>query len=151
VRHSNVHLISTQKPFVRQGSDFKLQEWLPKHTPEHTGKRVRKVIDGLKEKGVVIYGATGYCYGGMSPTTFCSTIAKRRDADVTTHFCTARLVFDLAFDNVIHAAVISHPSLLKPEDLDVRHPIRTVDVLACVPAEPLSHRRPTSRKARLLS
>ena len=37
-------------------------------------------------------------------------------------FCTARLVFDLAFDNVIHAAVISHPSLLKPEDLDVRYP-----------------------------
>jgi len=75
------------------GSGFNLQEWFPKHPPVDTGKRVRKVIDGLKEKGVVIYGATGYCYG-------------------------ARLVFDLAFDNVIHAAVISHPSLLKPEDLD---------------------------------
>jgi hypothetical protein len=83
---------------------------------------VRKVIDGLKEKGVVIYGATGFCYGGMLPNdTFCS-IAKRRDADVTHPLCTARLVFDLAFDNVIHVAVVSHPSLLKPEDLDVRHP-----------------------------
>jgi dienelactone hydrolase len=30
-------------------------------------------------------------------------------------------VFDLAFDNVIHVAVVAHPSLLKPEDLDVRH------------------------------
>lgn len=36
-------------------------------------------------------------------------------------FQQARLVFDLAFDNVIHAAVVAHPSLLKPEDLDVRH------------------------------
>jgi hypothetical protein len=42
--------------------------------------------------------------------------AARRDAE----FHLARLVFDLAFDNVIHAAVVSHPSLLKPEDLDVR-------------------------------
>jgi len=66
---------------------------LTRHTPEHTGKRVRKVIDGLKEKGVVIYGATGYCYGG-------------------------RLVVDLAYDNVIHVAVVAHPSLLKSEDLD---------------------------------
>ena len=32
----------------------------------------------------------------------------------------ARLVFDLAFDNLIHTAVVAHPSLLKPEDLDVR-------------------------------
>jgi hypothetical protein len=30
-------------------------------------------------------------------------------------------VFDLAFENLIHAAVVAHPSLLKPEDLDVRH------------------------------
>jgi len=75
------------------GSSFDLKKWIPNHTPEHTGKRVRKVIDGLKEQGVTIYGATGYCYG-------------------------ARLVFDLAFDNVIQAAVVAHPSLLKPEDLD---------------------------------
>ena len=30
-------------------------------------------------------------------------------------------MFDLAFDNVIHVAVVAHPSLLKHEDLDVRH------------------------------
>ena len=42
-------------------------------------------------------------------------------------FQLARLVFDLAFDNVIQVAVVAHPSLLKPEDLDVRHPF--VDIL----------------------
>jgi hypothetical protein len=33
----------------------------------------------------------------------------------------APIVFDLAFDNTIRAAVVAHPSLLKPEDFDVRH------------------------------
>ena len=36
-------------------------------------------------------------------------------------FRLGRIVFDLAFDNVIQAAVVAHPSLLNPEDLDVRH------------------------------
>jgi hypothetical protein len=36
-------------------------------------------------------------------------------------FKLGRLVFDLAFENIIHAVVVAHPSLLKPEDLDVRH------------------------------
>ena len=32
----------------------------------------------------------------------------------------ARYVFDLAFENVNHVAVVSHPSLLKiPDDLEV--------------------------------
>ena len=51
------------------------------------------------------------------------TVVWQRDAMlISLPFCTARLVFDLAFDNVIHVAVVSHPSLLKPEDLDVRYP-----------------------------
>lgn len=37
-------------------------------------------------------------------------------------FPLARLVFDLAFENIIRVSVITHPSLLKPEDLDVRLP-----------------------------
>lgn len=41
-------------------------KWLPNHTFEHTGKRVRNVIDGLKERGIIVYGATGYCYGGTT-------------------------------------------------------------------------------------
>jgi hypothetical protein len=37
--------------------------------------------------------------------------------------CTAgRYTFDLAFDNIIQCAVVSHPSLLNlPEDLEVTH------------------------------
>lgn|SRR6266850_3345929 len=35
---------------VFQGSDFDLKKRLPKHATEHTGKRVRKVTDGLKER-----------------------------------------------------------------------------------------------------
>jgi hypothetical protein len=100
---------------VFQGSSFNLQSWIPNHTPQHTGKRVRRLIDGLKEQGITIYGATGYCYGGTS-------FVRRRAVTLRLSlFVTARLVFDLAFDNVIQAAVVSHPSLLKPDDLDVRH------------------------------
>jgi dienelactone hydrolase len=73
---------------------FDLPTWLGKHSADHTGKRARKVIEGLKGQGITVYGGTGYCYG-------------------------ARLVFDLAFDNIIQVAVVAHPSLLKqPEDLD---------------------------------
>jgi hypothetical protein len=36
-------------------------------------------------------------------------------------FSPGRLVFNLAFDNLIQVAAVSHPSLLKREDLDVRH------------------------------
>jgi len=75
------------------GSDFDLNKWLPNHTAKHTGNRVRTVIEELKSKGITVFGATGYCYG-------------------------ARLVFDLAFENIIRVSVITHPSLLTTEDLD---------------------------------
>jgi len=75
------------------GSDFDLMKWLPGHTPEHTGKRVRIVIEALKAKGITVFGATGYCYG-------------------------ARLVYDLAVENIISVSVITHPSLLTAEHLD---------------------------------
>ncbi|KAH9174743.1 alpha/beta-hydrolase [Lactarius sanguifluus] len=75
------------------GSNFDLNKWFPNHTAGHTGKRVRTVIEELKSKGITVFGATGYCYG-------------------------ARLVFDLAFENIFRVSVVSHPSLLKPEDLD---------------------------------
>ncbi|KAI9454367.1 alpha/beta-hydrolase [Russula earlei] len=38
---------------LNPGSTFDLYAWIPKHTPEHTGKRVRKLIEGLKEQGAV--------------------------------------------------------------------------------------------------
>ncbi|KAI9454364.1 chlorocatechol-degradation protein [Russula earlei] len=78
---------------LNPGSNFDLYKWLANHKPEHTVKRVRRVVEGLKEQGIAVYGATGYCYG-------------------------ARLVFDLAFDNVIQTAVVAHPSLVQSDELD---------------------------------
>ncbi|KAI0252938.1 Alpha/Beta hydrolase protein [Lactifluus subvellereus] len=75
------------------GVNFDLSKWLEEHSAQLAGARARKVIEGLRAQGITIYGATGYCYG-------------------------ARIVVDLAFDNVIHASVISHPSLLEHKDLD---------------------------------
>ena len=62
--------------------------------------------------------ATAVCYRHL----LCIAILLCDATLMSPPLCTARLVFDLAFDNVIHVAVISHPSLLKPEDLDVRYP-----------------------------
>ena len=79
-------------------------------------KRVRTVIEGLKSKGITVFGATGYCYGGTISIAF--TYVMRGFSS----FSPARLVFDLAFDNTINVSVVSHPSLLKREvDLDVNH------------------------------
>ncbi|KAK7047440.1 hypothetical protein VNI00_006671 [Paramarasmius palmivorus] len=55
---------------------------------EQTRPPLDKVIAALKKEGVTAFGATGYCFGG-------------------------RYVFDLAFDNIITAGTVSHPSLLK--------------------------------------
>ncbi|PBK99072.1 dienelactone hydrolase endo-1,3,1,4-beta-D-glucanase [Armillaria gallica] len=76
------------------GKSFDLSTWFVTHTPAHTRPPLDKVIAALKESGVTDFGATGYCFG-------------------------ARYVFDLAFDGVLKAAVISHPSLLKfPDDFE---------------------------------
>jgi len=74
--------------------EFDIMKWFPNHGPAQTTPTLMKVIDGLKEKGVTAFGATGYCYGG-------------------------RYVFNLAFENIIKVAVCAHPSLLKvPDDLE---------------------------------
>ncbi|KAG2040096.1 Alpha/Beta hydrolase protein [Suillus americanus] len=73
---------------------FDLYGWLAAHGAEATRPPLDKVIAALKEEGVTKFGATGYCFGG-------------------------RYTFDLAFDNVIQCAVVSHPSLLNiPADLE---------------------------------
>lgn len=69
-----------------------MQKWFPTHTKEHTRPPLDKVIAGLKEKGITSFGAVGYCFG-------------------------ARYVFDLAFERVIKAAVVNHPTFIEaPKD-----------------------------------
>jgi len=77
----------------KDGTQFDLQTWFPSHSAQHTGKRVRAVLEALKEQGITRFAAVGYCYG-------------------------ARLVWDLSYDKLIHVSACAHPSLLNPEDLD---------------------------------
>jgi dienelactone hydrolase len=79
---------------------------------------LRKVIEGLKAQGITTYGATGYCYGGMTQYAY---FPHQRASLRLSSFTAARMVFDLAFDNIIHVSVVSHPSFLEYKDLDVRH------------------------------
>jgi len=79
---------------LNPGSSFDIMKWFPTHTQAQTRPTLDKVIAALQAEGITSFGATGYCFGG-------------------------RYVFDLAFDNVIKAGVVSHPSLLKvPDDLE---------------------------------
>ncbi|KAG5721839.1 Protein AIM2, partial [Termitomyces sp. T112] len=79
---------------LNPGSTFDLGTWLQKHPAEITRPALNKVIAALKQRGIVRFAATGYCFGG-------------------------RYVFDLAIDGLIQVAATSHPSLLKiPEDLE---------------------------------
>ncbi|KAH8833223.1 dienelactone hydrolase endo-1,3,1,4-beta-D-glucanase [Flagelloscypha sp. PMI_526] len=76
-----------------ESGEFKFVEWIPNHGAAQTRPPIDKVITWLKDKGVTEFGAAGYCFG-------------------------ARYVFDLAFENIIKAAVVSHPSMLEaPKDL----------------------------------
>lgn len=76
------------------GSQFDLNAWFKTHGKDQTRLPLDKVIAGLKDKGITLFGATGYCFG-------------------------ARYVFDLASDNIIKAAVVAYPSLLEvPADLE---------------------------------
>lgn len=78
------------------GSEYDLSKWLRSHGSAETRPPIDKVIAALKEDGVTVFGAIGFCFGG-------------------------RYVFDLAFDNAINAAVVCHPSyLVVPDDLEVR-------------------------------
>ncbi|KAJ4475494.1 dienelactone hydrolase endo-1,3,1,4-beta-D-glucanase [Lentinula aciculospora] len=74
---------------------FDLPAWLGRHGPAESSRPLLdKVITALKDQGVTMFAATGYCYGG-------------------------RLVFDLAFENITSASIANHPSLLEsPDDLE---------------------------------
>ena len=80
---------------------------------------MRQLIEGLKGQGITIFGATGYCYGGKTPTYCTWRVRCAMPSPFLFHI--GRLAFDLALENVIQAAVVAHPSRFKPEDLDVRH------------------------------
>jgi len=80
--------------FLNAGTTFNIADWILNHTQEKTRPIVDKVVEALKKAGVTELAATGYCFGG-------------------------RYTFDLAFENIIKVAVVSHPSFLKiPEDLE---------------------------------
>ncbi|KAK0218232.1 dienelactone hydrolase endo-1,3,1,4-beta-D-glucanase [Armillaria fumosa] len=79
---------------LEPGRSFDFAGWLGNHTSAHTRPSLDRVITALKESGVTEFGATGYCFGG-------------------------RYVFDLAFEEILKVAVVSHPSLLKfPDDFE---------------------------------
>jgi len=71
-----------------------LQKWLVNHGEEQTLPPLEKVLEGLKEKGITTLGASGFCFG-------------------------APYVFHLAFQNIIKASVLNHPSRLQiPADFE---------------------------------
>ncbi|KZV75429.1 alpha/beta-hydrolase [Peniophora sp. CONT] len=81
------------RPVDADPATFDREAWHKKHNFEHTGGIARDVIQALKAQGVTRFGLTGYCYG-------------------------ARLVFDLAFEDIGQVAVVTHPSALDFADLD---------------------------------
>ena len=97
---------------MEQGYD--LTAWLGRHESKETRPPLDEVIEALKAEGVDAFGATGYCFGGMFLFPSVKACSFRYNFPLV-----ARYVFDLAFDNVIKVAVVSHPSLLEvPDDLE---------------------------------
>jgi dienelactone hydrolase len=82
---------------LRWQANFDVGKWFGGgHSQAETRPIIDKVVDALKAESVTAFAAVGYCFGG-------------------------RYVFDLAFDNVISAAAVAHPSRLQiPADLEVR-------------------------------
>lgn len=86
---ANIYVQCTQ-------STWKLEEWFPKHGPEQTRPPLDAAIVALREEGVTLFGATGYCFGG-------------------------RYSVDLAIEGVTKAVALAHPSLIQaPGDFEVR-------------------------------
>ncbi|KAJ6529807.1 Alpha/Beta hydrolase protein [Mycena capillaripes] len=77
-----------------QGPVWDRVKWFSEHGPKQIRPAIDAVIAELKEQDVTTFGATGYCLG-------------------------ARYVVDLAFDGVLKASAISHPSMLAvPDDFE---------------------------------
>jgi len=79
---------------LNPGATFDIAGWFKNHGPDVTQPYVDNVIAELKAQGVTTFYGTGYCFG-------------------------ARFIFNAAFENVLKAAVVAHPSLLEiPKDLE---------------------------------
>ncbi|KAJ3877212.1 dienelactone hydrolase endo-1,3,1,4-beta-D-glucanase [Lentinula edodes] len=79
---------------MQPGSTFDRDAWREKHGYQITRPAVDAVVAALKEKGVMAFGTTGYCFG-------------------------AAYAVPLAIENVTQVTAVSHPSRLKvPEDLE---------------------------------
>ncbi|KIJ56355.1 hypothetical protein M422DRAFT_23639 [Sphaerobolus stellatus SS14] len=70
---------------------FDRERWFAAHSMSISRAILDKAIEGLKARGITSFGAVGYCYG-------------------------ARHVVDLAIENVIASAVITHPSRIVPAE-----------------------------------
>jgi len=86
-------------PFVPGDTDRPIQVWIKEHGPDKGFEEAKPVIAALKEQGVSVVGAAGYCWG-------------------------AKVVAELAKANEIQAAVMSHPSFVTVDDIkEVKCPI----------------------------
>ncbi|KAF8528415.1 alpha/beta-hydrolase [Hysterangium stoloniferum] len=72
-------------------TQFDRAKWSARHTMGATRLILDKAVAGLRERGITIIGAVGYCFG-------------------------ARHVIDLAKENTIASAVVAHPSRLVPAE-----------------------------------
>ncbi|KZT70802.1 chlorocatechol-degradation protein [Daedalea quercina L-15889] len=72
---------------------FDMHAWIAKHGEDVWKPDVDNVVAALKAEGVTRIGTTGYCYGGPA-------------------------ALHLGYSNTSSATVMTHPSLLQPEDLE---------------------------------
>ncbi|KAJ7443819.1 dienelactone hydrolase endo-1,3,1,4-beta-D-glucanase [Mycena latifolia] len=81
-------------PIAHAAGKFDREKWFAAHGAAQTRPPIDSVIAALKAEGVTGFAATGYCFG-------------------------ARYAVDLAFDGLLRATAISHPSRLQvPADLE---------------------------------
>ncbi|KAM0835873.1 hypothetical protein ACQ4PT_062671 [Festuca glaucescens] len=86
--------------------------WIKEHTTDKGFEEAKPVIDVLKEQGVSVVGAAGYCWG-------------------------AKVVAELAKANEIQAAVMLHPSFITDDDIkEVKCPIAILGAETDVTAPP---------------
>ena len=86
------------------------------------------MLKALKSTGVTELAATGYCFGGNL------LVSNFIDALSTSSYDLGRYKFDPAFENIIKAAVVARPYLIKvPEDFEVRCVYFRLSIYAVLP------------------